>query len=146
MAGSAPLWAQRRLWTTALGVLAAAFWIVALGVGLRGWLTLGPQPGIVGHATEFGQQAAPYMVTAAILTMTTAVLGVGTALVRHLVDGRTTVGSASAGDGPHTVSGRSSPVVTRSERDADAAGSATSSADADADTDADATTEASRSS
>lgn len=87
MAGSARLWSQRWLWTAAVGVVAAVFWIAALGVGLRGWLTLGPRPGLVGHVTEFGERAAPYMITASVLTLTTALMGVGTALVRHLVDG-----------------------------------------------------------
>lgn len=87
MSGRTSLVAQRRVWTIAVGLLSAAFWIVALGVGLRAWLVLGSRPGIVGHATEFGQKAAPYMITASVLTATTAIMGVGAAVVRHLVDG-----------------------------------------------------------
>lgn len=83
--------AQRTLWIGGVALVAAAFWIVALGVGLRAWLTLGATQGIVGHAGAFGDAAAPYMITASVLTLTMAVLGVGLALVRHLVDGPVTV-------------------------------------------------------
>jgi hypothetical protein len=79
--------AERRIWVLLVGLVALAFWVVALGVGLRAWFVLGPQPGLVGHVSAFGDAAAPWMIVASVLTLTTALLGIGHAIVRHLVDG-----------------------------------------------------------
>lgn len=78
---------RRTLWTTLVGLVALAFWVVAFGVGWRAWLLTGPDLGIVAHVDAFGLQAAPWGIVAAILTLTTVVMGVGTAVTRHLVDG-----------------------------------------------------------
>lgn len=78
--------AQRTLWTASVGVAAAAFWVVAVGVGWRAWLMTPDYLGIVGHVDAVGTQAAPWATVAAILTLTTVVMGIGTAITRHLVD------------------------------------------------------------
>lgn len=87
MSGVMSLLGRRTLWTAAMGVLALAFWVVAFGVGWRAWLLTGPDLGIVAHVDAFGLQAAPWGIVAATLTLTTVVMGVGTAITRHLVDG-----------------------------------------------------------
>jgi hypothetical protein len=78
--------AQRTLWTAIVGLAAAAFWVVAVGVGWRAWLMAPPNLGIVGHVDAVGVQAASWATVAAILTLTTVVMGIGTAITRHLVD------------------------------------------------------------
>jgi hypothetical protein len=78
---------RRTWWVAAVALVALAFWVVAFGVGWRAWILTGPRPGIVAHTAEAGLAAAPWMTVAATLTLMTAVMGVGLALVRHLVDG-----------------------------------------------------------
>lgn len=99
---------RRTLWTGLVGLAALSFWVVAIGVGWRAWLLTGPDFGIVGHVDAFGQQAAPWGIVAAILTLTTAVMGVGTALTRHVVD----IAVAVAGDQVDEADANNSSRVT----------------------------------
>lgn len=89
---------QRTLWTALVGLAALAFWVVAFGVGWREWILTGPGPGIVAHTSYAGTAAMPWLVVAAILTLTTVVMGVGLAVVRHIVEG-TTVRTPPTSDG-----------------------------------------------
>lgn len=76
---------QRVLWTWIVGVVAAVFWIVGIGCGWRAVLMYDPERGIVAKANEFGQAAAAWWTPAAVLTLTVAVMGIGIAIIRHLV-------------------------------------------------------------
>lgn len=77
---------QRTLWTVPIALVAIAFWVVGIGVGWRAWLMIGPDLGIVGHTDAFGRSASMWFIVAAILTLTTVVMGVGVAILRHVVD------------------------------------------------------------
>lgn len=79
--------AQRKLWAWLVGLAAMAFWVVALGVGIRGWILTDDSLGIVAHTEGFGRDAMPWMIVASILTLTTASMGIGIAVVRHLAEG-----------------------------------------------------------
>ena len=85
--GRPSFFAQRKYWVGLLGLVSLAFWVVAAGVGARGWILTGDESGIVAHVMSFGVDAAPWMITAAILTMTTALMGVGLAIVRRIAEG-----------------------------------------------------------
>lgn len=93
MAGRPSVFAQRKAWALLVGLAGLAFWVVSIGVGLRAWLMVddapyvGDGPGIVAHTDAFGRAAMPWMITGALLLLTAALMGVGTAVVRHLVDG-----------------------------------------------------------
>lgn len=105
--------AQRQLWAWLVGLAAVAFWVVALGVGLRGWILTDDSLGIVAHTEGFGRDAMPWMVVASILTLTAASMGVGIAIVRRLADrdlerGRDRV----SGSGTASVSRRPPSAVT----------------------------------
>ncbi len=78
---------RRTWWTALVGLVALATWVVAFGVGWRAWILTGPDFGIVAHVSAAGVDAGPWMIVAAILTLTTVVMGIGVSLVRHLVDG-----------------------------------------------------------
>lgn len=87
MSGAASVLARRNWWTVLIGLVAAATWVVAVGVGWRAWILRGSEVGIVAHVDAVGVAAGPWMVVAAILTLTTVVMGIGVSIVRHLVDG-----------------------------------------------------------
>ncbi len=78
---------RRTWWTALVGLAALATWVVAFGVGWRAWILRGSEVGIVAHVDAVGVAAGPWMIVAAILTLTTVVMGIGVSLVRHLVDG-----------------------------------------------------------
>lgn len=81
------LLSRRTWWTALIGLAALATWVVAFGVGWRAWILTGSQFGIVAHVAAVGVDAGPWMTVAALLTLTTVVMGIGVSLVRHLVDG-----------------------------------------------------------
>lgn len=87
MAAKTPWWRQRHLWTVLMGLAALAFWVVGIGAGWRGWILTGRNFGIVAHAQGFGFEAYIWWIPASVLTLATAVMAVGVALVRHLVEG-----------------------------------------------------------
>lgn len=87
MSAAASPFARRNWWTALVGMSALATWVVAFGVGWRAWILRGPDVGVVAHVDAAGAAAAPWMIVAAVLTLTTVVMGIGVALVRHLVDG-----------------------------------------------------------
>lgn len=79
-----PIWKQPQLWTAVMGLAALAFWIVGLGAGLRGWILEDDDLGIVAHAQAFGVEASAWWTPATVLTMTTVMMALGTAIIRHL--------------------------------------------------------------
>ena len=85
--------------TVVFGLGALAFWVVGVGAGWRAWLLLDDveaDRGIVAHAQAFGTDASVWWVTAAVLTLTTVVLALGTAALHHLTPaGRAATGSAA---------------------------------------------------
>lgn len=87
MSGAPSVVARRNWWTALVGLGALATWIVAIGVGARAWILEREPVGIVAHVDAVGASAGPWMTLAAILTLTTVVMGLGVSLVRHLVDG-----------------------------------------------------------
>ncbi len=72
------------MWVVA--TVAAVFWIVGIGCGWRGVLLLEGRTGIVGKAQAFGDGAVVWWVPAAVLTLTVAAMGIGIAVVRHLLE------------------------------------------------------------
>lgn len=84
MTKNIPLVKQRRFWTVIVGLFALASTVVAIGVGARAWILADINSGIVAHAAAFGEGASVWIITAAVLFLTTVVMGVGTSVVRHL--------------------------------------------------------------
>ncbi|MEZ5310706.1 MAG: hypothetical protein R2735_08980 [Microthrixaceae bacterium] len=84
MTKNIPLVKQRRFWTVIVGLFALASTVVAIGVGARAWILADINSGIVAHAAAFGEGASVWIITAAVLLLTTVVMGVGTSVVRHL--------------------------------------------------------------
>lgn len=76
---------QRAYWAGAVGIVALAFWIVGVGVGARAWILTDGSRGLVAHVESFGRDATVWFITASVLTMTTVLMAVGIAVVRHLV-------------------------------------------------------------
>lgn len=87
MAQAAPFWRQRPLWTVVVALAALAFWVAGIASGWRGWILSANDGGVVAHAQAFGDTAFVWWIPASVLTLTAVVMGIGTALVRHLVDG-----------------------------------------------------------
>lgn len=83
MSGQVPFWKQRLLWTGLVGAAALAFWVVGIGAGWRAWI-LGIDGGIVAKAQQFGTDAHIWWIPATVLTLTAVMMGLGTAVVRHL--------------------------------------------------------------
>ena len=90
MAKSTPLWKQRYVWAVLVGLASLSAWIVGLGAGMRAWILTREDLGIVAHAQAFGEDANIWWIPASILTLTAVVIGIGTAVVHHLVDGPVT--------------------------------------------------------
>lgn len=93
--GATPVASRRTIWTWVVASAAALFWVVGIGCGWRGVLLLEGQTGIVGKAQAFGDAAAVWWVPASVLTLTVAAMGIGIAIVRHLVDWTEVAGRSS---------------------------------------------------
>ena len=87
MASRTPIWKQRQLLTVVMALAALAFWVVGLGAGWRGWILAPNDGGIVAHAQAFGFEAYIWWIPATVLTLTTMLMAIGIAIIRHLVDG-----------------------------------------------------------
>lgn len=87
MSGIRSVMFQRTYWALAVALVAAAFWVVGILAGIRGWLMTEKPYGIGGSVQEFGEAATVWWVPGSVLTLTAVVMGVGIAVVRHVVDG-----------------------------------------------------------
>lgn len=81
---------HHQFWTVLLALAAAAFWVVGIGAGWRGWLLVdddGISRGIVAHAQAFGVEATVWWIPAAVLTLTTWVVSFGLVVVDRILRG-----------------------------------------------------------
>lgn len=122
-----PWWRERTVWTMLVGLVAAAFWIVGFGAGWRGWILAPTERGLVAHAQSFGVEAAIWWVPASVLTLTTALLAIGVAVMRHLTEGVAVI------EAPETppADGDSGADEAEDTEDADGAGGVGAAEDAD---------------
>ncbi len=103
---------SRRLWTWVVAVVAVVFWLIGAVGGWRARLIVadgGNGRGPVGQLQAFGEAATAWWVPAAVLTLTVVLLGVGTAIVRILVDGPPSVAPIDE-TAPGGVAGRLPPL------------------------------------
>lgn len=107
--------ARRTLWVWCVGLVALGFWLAGLGCGWRGVLLTDPDRGIVAKAQGFGDAAFVWWVPASVLTGVLAVLGVGVAVIRCLVDGPQAPLSSSTEDDPEPAT--QEPIPTASTVD-----------------------------
>lgn len=77
---------RRVLWERLVALVGFGFWVIGIGCGWRGVILHAPDKGIVAKAQEFGSAAVVWWTPASVLTLTVVVMGIGIALVRHIVD------------------------------------------------------------